>query len=161
MTTLYSLYFSLVHAFVGLWLTQIINRRPRLLGTWIAVFCTNVGLILSTAVYEQTGSKSAGVAAVAMVWVYNGAFFLSCSSIFFTAYANPVAMRSIGWKLYRFYTAILVVTGILIYFVIVETRGYTLQKIGELFDGKRVHLWVKSPVDDKESDGPDDGEIRA
>ncbi|KAH9938966.1 general substrate transporter [Epithele typhae] len=144
-------------ALLGLYLTQVINRRPQLFGTWIAVLLANIGLISATAMYEKTGSSRAGIAAVAMVWLYNGSFFISCGSIFFSypaevlhysmrskgmmvwtltakslsvfsAYTNPVAMEAIGWKWYLFYTAILIVTGVLMYFVLVETRGYTLEE---------------------------------
>ncbi|KAF9048034.1 general substrate transporter [Hymenopellis radicata] len=167
--------FTFVMAMFGLWLTQRVNRRPQLLGTWLAVLLANIGLTACTAMYTKTGNKGAGIAAVAFVWLYNGAFFVSCGSIFFSypaevlhysmrgkgmmiwmitakclsvfsSYTNPVAMEQIGWKWYLFYTCILVVTGICLYVFIVETRGHTLEEIGQLFDGKPLETSLHPEV---------------
>ncbi|KAH9938968.1 general substrate transporter [Epithele typhae] len=177
-------------ALFGLYLTQVIDRRPQLLGTWAATLAANVGLIASTAVYEKTGSTHAGVAAVAMVWLYNGFFFVSCGSIFFTyppevlhysmrskgmmvwmvtakllsvfsSYTNSIAMAAIGWKWYLFYTAMLIVTGVLLYFVIVETRGYTLEEIGALFGGEPLEAATHAYKDAKEGEGEIDVDAKA
>ncbi|KAL1671949.1 general substrate transporter [Schizophyllum commune] len=156
--------FTVLMALFGLWLTQRVRRRPQLLSTWAAVILANIGLIVCTAEYTKTGKTGAGIGAVVFVWLYNGAFFVSCGSIFFSypaevlhysirakgmmvwtitakclsvfsAYTNPVAMTNIGWKWYTFYTCILVVTGICLFLFIVETKGRTLEEIGQLFDG--------------------------
>jgi MFS transporter, SP family, sugar:H+ symporter len=62
-------------ALFGLWLTQRVNRRPQLLGTWVGVLCANIGLIVCTAIYTKDGNTGAGIGAVVFVWLYNGAFF--------------------------------------------------------------------------------------
>ncbi|KAJ3718395.1 general substrate transporter [Lentinula raphanica] len=163
--------FTVVMALLGVWLTKRIRRKTQIYISWTGVLLSNIGLIVSTALYTQTGHKSAGLAAVFFVWIYNGSFFLSCGPIFFSypaevlhlsmrskgmmiwticgkvmsvfsSYVNPVAMTNIAWKWYFFYTAILVVTGILAHFVLVETKGRTLEEIGELFDGKMLQAHV-------------------
>jgi MFS transporter, SP family, sugar:H+ symporter len=58
-----------------------------------------------------------------MVWTITG----KCLSVF-SSYTNTVALTHLGWKWYTFYTAVLVVTGIAMFFLIVETRGYTLEE---------------------------------
>lgn len=85
-------------AMFGLWLTQRINRRPQLFGTWVGVLLANIGLTACTAMYTKTGSQGAGIAAVAFVWLYNGAFFVSCGSIFFSYPAEVLhySMRGKG-----------------------------------------------------------------
>lgn len=157
--------FTFFCALFGLWMTQRINRRPQLAISWILTIISNVGITACTAVYAKTGNKGAGVAAVVFLWLYNGSFFISCGPLFFSyqveilsyatrakgmmiwsfaakglsifnAYCNPVALAEIGWKYFLVYTATLVVTGVLMYFLIVETRGYTLEEIAVLFDGE-------------------------
>ncbi|KAI5476526.1 general substrate transporter [Pseudohyphozyma bogoriensis] len=152
-------------AVFALWLTQRINRRPQLAISWIGTLCANIGLIVSSAHYAKHKDASSGIAAVFFVWMYNASFFIACGPLFFSyqaeiltysirakgmmiwqmtvkclsvfnAYANSVALAKIGWKYYLVYTGTLTVTGIAMYFLIVETRGYTLEEIAVLFDGE-------------------------
>ena len=53
----------------------------------------------------------------------------------FNAYVNSIALDNIGWKYYLVYTCLLVVQLVLMYFICVETSGYTLEEIAVLFDG--------------------------
>ncbi|KAL8292747.1 hypothetical protein RQP46_001359 [Phenoliferia psychrophenolica] len=141
--------FTFFVALFALWLTQRINRRPQLALSWCTTILANIGL---------------GIAAVFFVWMYNGGFFIACGPLFFSyqaeiltystrakgmmiwtvvvkccsifsAYTNSVALAKIGWHYYLVYTGILVVTGILMWLIIVETRGYTLEEVAVLFDG--------------------------
>ncbi|KAK9452796.1 general substrate transporter [Dipodascopsis uninucleata] len=154
-------------ALLGLYLSQRIKRRQQLAISWIGTLLANIGLTIATARYEATGASAPGIAAVVMVWLYNGAFFIACGPLFFSyqvevltytmrargmmvwglwvkslsifsAYTNPLAMERIGYKWYIFYTAIISLTGVLMYFFIVETKGYTLEEIAILFDGEPV-----------------------
>ncbi|KAK0488959.1 major facilitator superfamily domain-containing protein [Armillaria novae-zelandiae] len=181
--------FTFLMALFGLWLTQRVKRRPQLLGTWFAVLCANIGLTVCTAEYTKTKNKGAGIGAVVFVWLYNGAFFVSCGPIFFSypaevlhysmrgkgmmvwamtakclsvfsAYTNPVAMRNIGYKWYTFYTAIIIVTGICIYFFIVETKGHTLEEIGQLFDGKPLETSLHPELATVEYKGKGDSMVQ-
>ena len=89
--------FTVLMALFGLWLTQRVRRRPQLLSTWAAVILANIGLIVCTAEYTKTGKTGAGIGAVVFVWLYNGAFFVSCGSIFFS-YPAEVLHYSIRAK---------------------------------------------------------------
>ncbi|ORY27911.1 general substrate transporter [Naematelia encephala] len=149
--------FTFCCACVGLYLTQHIKRRTHLAIAWSMTICANIALIVSTQQYQKHKSPRAGIASVVFVWIYNGSFWLACGSLFFTypvevlsysmrakgmmvwgltnkslaifsQYTNPVAIAALGWKWYCFYTAVLVVTGIALYFMIVETKGLTLEE---------------------------------
>lgn len=48
---------------------------------------------------------------------------------------NPIALAAIGWKYYIVYCVTDVLQAILAYFIIVETRGLTLEDISGLFEG--------------------------
>ncbi|KAE9408891.1 MFS general substrate transporter [Gymnopus androsaceus JB14] len=128
--------FTCAMAFFGVWLTERIRRKSQIYLSWVGVLISNIGLIASTAVYTKTAEvlhlsmRSKGM----MVWTI-AAQALSV----FSSYTNPVAMANIAWKWYLFYTAMIVVTGVLAHFVLVETKGRTLEEIGELFDGNVLH----------------------
>jgi len=51
------------------------GRRNIVLGTWPVLLLFNIGLIVCTAVYANSGSTNtkAGIASVVMVWLYSGA----------------------------------------------------------------------------------------
>ncbi|KAJ2902731.1 hypothetical protein MKZ38_000157 [Zalerion maritima] len=50
---------------------------------------------------------------------------------------NPIAMEAIGWKYYIVFCCILAVLLVIIYFLFPETKGYTLEEISEIFEGKQ------------------------
>ncbi|KAM0755183.1 general substrate transporter [Meredithblackwellia eburnea MCA 4105] len=157
--------FTFFVALLGLWMTQRINRRPQLAISWIGTLCANIWLIVASSHYARHKDKASGVATVVSIWLYNGFFFIACGPLFFSyqaeiltysirakgmmiwtitvkciatfnAYVNSIALAKIGWKYYTVYTCTLTITGILMYFLIVETRGYTLEEIAVLFDGE-------------------------
>ncbi|TVY33848.1 MFS glucose transporter, partial [Lachnellula occidentalis] len=63
------------------------------------------------------------------------AYFLG--AITYTAPA-AVAFKNIGWKMYMVWFAVSIVSSVLIYFFIPETKGLALEEIGELFGDKVV-----------------------
>jgi hypothetical protein len=58
-------------------------------------------------------------------------------AITYTAPA-AVAFKNIGWKMYMVWFAVSIVSSVLIYFFIPETKGLALEEIGELFGDKVV-----------------------
>ncbi|KAL8284065.1 hypothetical protein RQP46_005178 [Phenoliferia psychrophenolica] len=166
---------TFIVAIFGLWLTQHINRRPQLALSWTTTLLANIGLVVSSWHYS-------GIAAVFFVWIYNAGFYIACGSLFysyqveiltystrakgmmiwtitskccsiFNAYANSVALAKIGWHYYLVYTGTLVITGTLLYFLIVETRGYTLEEIAVLFDGDATAFSSMAAHDDEKKVG--------
>lgn len=55
---------------------------------------------------------------------------------FFNTFVNPIALESIGWKYYFVFVVVLVAMGFTVYFFYPETRGYTLEHMTVIFDGK-------------------------
>lgn len=49
-------------------------------------------------------------------------------------YVNPVALEAIKWKYYTVYIALLVFYLVMVYLYFVETKGYTSEEVGALFD---------------------------
>lgn len=120
--------------------------------------------------YVSSTNKAGAAATVAFLWIYVGCsgFFLDppqfvyVSEIFPTTlrakgvalgsaayflgaitFTTPAATaaRTIGWKMYLVYVGLNVVSIVLVYFVIPETKNLSLEEIGELFgDEVVVHL---------------------
>ena len=57
---------------------------------------------------------------------------------FFSNYVNPVALEAVQWKYYLFYIICLVIQCVVVYFLYIETKGHTLEKIAVCFDGEDV-----------------------
>ncbi|GAA6006842.1 uncharacterized protein JCM10292_005470 [Rhodotorula paludigena] len=154
-------------AVVGLYLINRLKRRTHLMGSWATLIIVNVAFTVTAARYEQTGSKAAGLANVAMLFLYNFTFFTVCGPLFFAyqaeclsfatrakgmgiwgvanksinvfnAYVNSIALANIGWKYYIVYTCILTAQLVGMYFLCVETWGLTLEEISYLFDGEQA-----------------------
>jgi len=146
------------------WVADRVKRRKLLMSSWVALILVNVAFVITAQQYEKTGSRAAGIANVVFLWFYDAAFFMACGPLFFSyhveclsystrakgmivwgvankiisifnAYVNSIALDNIGWKYYLVYTCILTVQLVLMYFLCVETSGYTLEEIAVLFDG--------------------------
>ncbi|TLS25516.1 hypothetical protein PpBr36_06871 [Pyricularia pennisetigena] len=117
-----------------------------------------------SAYYANSGSKEAGSAVIAMIFLFYGVagfawpgltvsyiaeilpynirakgmsvgFAISAISSVFNQYVNPIGLEALQWRYYFFYIAILVCEVLAIWFIFVETKGPTLEEIAELFDG--------------------------
>ncbi|KAK1925411.1 putative hexose transport-related protein [Papiliotrema laurentii] len=147
-----------------------VGRRTIMLTIWPMLLLGLIGLCVSTAAFTHSaeGNKSAGVACVVMVWIYLGCFNASnpvlysypsevqtfsmrskgllvwntCSQLFgaYTTWVDSIALRKIGYKYYIVYMPLVVLQWFLVYFFMVETKGYTLEEIAIAFDGSQVNL---------------------
>ncbi|CDR46398.1 RHTO0S12e04060g1_1 [Rhodotorula toruloides] len=151
-------------AILGVYIVNRVKRRTLLLGAWSALIVVNVAFTVTAAEYTRTGSAAAGRANIALLWLYDGAFFVVCGPLFFSyqaeclsysmrakgmmlwgmvnklisifnAYVNSIALDEIGWKYYLVYTCILSIQLVGMYFLCVETSGLTLEEISAVFDG--------------------------
>uniref|UniRef100_A0A0K3CPR3 FGENESH: predicted gene_14.98 protein n=1 Tax=Rhodotorula toruloides TaxID=5286 RepID=A0A0K3CPR3_RHOTO len=172
-------------AILGVYIVSRVKRRTLLLGAWSALIVVNVAFTVTAAEYTRTGSAAAGErgfrpsssfrhahlvadfggrANIALLWLYDGAFFIVCGPLFFSyqaeclsysmrakgmmlwgmvnklisifnAYVNSIALDEIGWKYYLVYTCILSIQLVGMYFLCVETSGLTLEEISAVFDG--------------------------
>ncbi|KAJ4207088.1 hypothetical protein NW759_014086 [Fusarium solani] len=130
-----------------------------------------VGMLISfsvwtacSAVYAKTESASAGIAVVAMIFLFYGVagaawpgltvsytveilpysirakgltlcFCFTALSGVFNQWVNPLGLQQLEWRFYFVYIAVLVIECLTIYFFFVETKGPTLEEIAVLFDG--------------------------
>ncbi|KAJ3742499.1 general substrate transporter [Lentinula detonsa] len=143
--------------------------------TWFcqisAVYIGNfIGLCVSSGVFANAseGNTRAGIATVALVWIYLGFFNCSNPVLYsypaevqtfsmrskgllvwntvtqlmgaYTTWVDAIALNSIGYKYYIVYMPLLVIQWVLVYFFMVETKGYTLEEIATVFDGKNPSL---------------------
>ncbi|GAA5892803.1 hypothetical protein JCM6882_000584 [Rhodosporidiobolus microsporus] len=151
-------------AMVGFLLVNKLRRRVLLMGTWTALLCVSVAFTVTAARYNQYGDQAAGLANVAMLYLYDFVFFLVCGPLFFSyqyeclsysmrakgalvwgianklisifnSYVNSIALDRIGWRYYVVYNCLLALQLTGMYFLAVETKGYTLEEIAVLFDG--------------------------
>ncbi|KAF4991868.1 hypothetical protein FDECE_13895 [Fusarium decemcellulare] len=126
-----------------------------------------------SAVYAQTGNKSAGSAVLAMIFLFYGVAGFAwpgltvayCSEILpysirakglaiclgvtalsgvLNQYVNPIGLTELAWKFYFVYIVILVIEVVCIWFLFIETRGPTLEEIAVLFDGDDAKVCSKT-----------------
>jgi len=57
-------------------------------------------------------------------------------TLIFNLFVNPIAMASIGWRYYTVFCVINAVFFVVVWFVFPETKGYTLEEIAIVFEGK-------------------------
>lgn len=68
---------------------------------------------------------------------------------------NPVALRAIGWRYYIVFCCILAGLFPLLYFLLPETKGRSLEEIVEVFDGQPVTASAEAVL----KEGHDDGSV--
>ncbi|BGP20146.1 hypothetical protein JCM10213_000769 [Rhodosporidiobolus nylandii] len=163
-------------AMVGFLLVQHLPRRVHLMGVWSALLLVSIAFTVTAARYELAGSQAAGLANVAMLYIYDFVFFLVCGPLFFSyfveclsysmrakgalvwgvtnklisifnAYVNSIALENIGYRYYIVYNVLLAVQLCGMYFLCVETKGYTLEEIAVLFDGTAAPTIAASPFE--------------
>lgn len=52
-------------------------------------------------------------------------------------FLNPIAMNAIGWHYYIVFCCLLGILFAIVWFMFPETKGYTLEEISQIFEGKR------------------------
>lgn len=64
--------------------------------------------------------------------------WLTSIALIFNIWINPIALESIGWRLYLVYIGVLVLILINFHFAYPETKGRTIEEVAEIFDGHSV-----------------------
>lgn len=155
---------NLICSLVGAYLVESIGRRPLWLASFIGMICANVPLTISSARYQATGSKGAAYSTVVFLFLYNAAFNVACNPLLYSyttellpysirtkglavqiavseaaltvnQYVNPIALDSIGYWYFVFYLGMLLLGTAVIYLWFPETKGYTLEQLGRIFEG--------------------------
>ncbi|WVQ83710.1 hypothetical protein IAT38_005854 [Cryptococcus sp. DSM 104549] len=144
---------------------RFVGRRKILLFVWPAILVSLVGLCVSSGVFANAaeGNTHAGIATVVLVWIYLGCFNFTAPILYaypaevqtfsmrskglliwntvnqlegaYVTWVDSVALDAIGYKYYIVYMPLIITQWILIYFFMVETKGYTLEEIALAFDG--------------------------
>ncbi|WRT66038.1 uncharacterized protein IL334_002990 [Kwoniella shivajii] len=155
------------------WLCQLaavyvgtfVGRRKIILWIWPFLLLSLIGLCISGGLYAKAedGNTSAGIATVALVWIYLGFFNAACPIIYsypaevqtfsmrskgllvwntvyqlqsaYVTWVDAIALEAIGYKYYIVYMPLVIIQFALAYFFMVETKGYTLEEIAVAFDG--------------------------
>ncbi|KAF9051359.1 hexose transporter [Panaeolus papilionaceus] len=118
-----------------------------------------------SAVYANTGNKSAANSVIAFIFIYYAFYdiaftplivsytveilpfqirakgftffnFAISLSLIFNQYVNPVALEKIAWKYYIVYVVWLAFEAVFLWFFVIETKNRTLEETAALFDGE-------------------------
>ncbi|RSM06199.1 hypothetical protein CEP52_005812 [Fusarium oligoseptatum] len=143
-------------------LSTKVGRRTMFVGGGVAMFVTFSALTASIAVYNENGSKAASKSALAFIFIYYASFnmclnpllfaypteilpfrlramglsillFANKAALFFNQFVNPIGMDDLGWKYYLVYVVWLLVEVLVFWFFYPETKGFTLEKVQEVF----------------------------
>lgn len=154
---------NLLCSLAGAFLADRIGRRPLWLISFVGMICANVPLTISSAMYKNHGSDAAAYTTIVFLFLYNAAFNLACNPLLYcytpeilpysirnrglafqvlvsqaaltvNQYVNPIALDRIGYYYFIFYLGMLLLSTVLIYYTFPETKGYSLEELGMLFD---------------------------
>jgi len=127
------------------------------------MLCSNIGITITSAVFEKSGANAAAYMAIFFLFLYNAGFNIACNPLAYaypteilpysmrtkglaamvaigqallivSQYANPVAIEAIGWKYWLFFLGMLVIFIVMVYFTYPETKGLTLEELARLFE---------------------------
>jgi len=141
-----------------------IGRRPLFLTSTAGMLGTFIVWTICAERQENTKSKAAGNAVVAMIFIfylfYNIAwsgllvgytveilpygirakgmtvmFLFVDLALFFNQYVNPVALDAIKWKYYMVFCIWLAIELVVVWWFYIETRNTPLEEIAKHFDG--------------------------
>ncbi|KDQ59924.1 hypothetical protein JAAARDRAFT_175447 [Jaapia argillacea MUCL 33604] len=166
---------SFVICIIGSLLCDKVGRRGLFLFSTFSMVIFWTLETVCFALYTETGSKAAAHTFIAMIILYGAAYGIAYSplivtytveilpyslrskgftlfnftislSLIFNQYANPIALKAIGWKYYTVYIAWLVFESVFMYLYLVETKGRTLEETAALFDGEDTVAKIAHPA---------------
>jgi len=80
--------------------------------------------------------------------------FVQSITVTYNQYVNPIALQAIQWKYYFVFLGLQIFFFIYAYFFFLETKGYTMEEVAQVFDGKdaveQVQLHAHDVVQDTE-----------
>ncbi|KNA98319.1 hypothetical protein FOXG_02693 [Fusarium oxysporum f. sp. lycopersici 4287] len=155
-----------------------VGRRPLFRISTVGMLLVFTGWTIASERFAATEAKSAGVAVMALIFVYEifycmafsplpvaysvevlpysirakgmGVYVLATKcAVFVTQYVNPVGLDSIGWRYYLVYVAVLIVESFIAYGWSLETKGKALEEIAVIFDGEAADVTVDEPAKSK------------
>ncbi|KAJ9107164.1 hypothetical protein QFC19_002824 [Naganishia cerealis] len=157
-----------------------IGRRTIILCVWPVLLLCLGGLCATAGVYANSDSsnKAAGIATVALVWVYLGTFNLSNPVLYsypaevqtyamrtkgllvwntlsqcmgaYVTWVDAIALDKIGYKYYGVYMPLVAIQWVLAYKYMLEVKGLTLEEIHLVFDGPEATAPILNRLSDQE-----------
>ncbi|KAL1895701.1 hypothetical protein Sste5346_005173 [Sporothrix stenoceras] len=155
--------FNACAALLGSLLVDRLGRRTLWLWSAVGMLMSYVAWTICSAINYNTGNSASGILVIVFIFVYFFHYdiavtpftwsypaellpfhnrskgmsivnFLNGLTLLFNGFVNPIAIAAIEWKYYIVYDVILVVILLVIFFLFPETRGRTLEEIGEIFE---------------------------
>ncbi|KIX00278.1 uncharacterized protein Z518_10417 [Rhinocladiella mackenziei CBS 650.93] len=149
-----------------------VDRMGRVLALkigWIGDVCAMIGVVVSLAKFEETGSRASAIAAIVFLYLHIAMYagfvdvttYVYASEIFpnnvrgkgmsisVAAYfvalvieldSAPTALAHIGWRLILIYLCCLAVCVPFLWFFCPETKGKSLEEIGVIFGDRHIHV---------------------
>ncbi|KAK6373981.1 hypothetical protein LTS17_007951 [Exophiala oligosperma] len=149
-----------------------VDRMGRVLALkigWIGDACAMIGMVVSLAQFEKTGSRAAAISAIAFLYLHIAMYagFVDVTTYVYTSeiFPNnvrgkgmsisvagyfialviildsaPTALANIGWRLILIYLCCLVACIPFLFFVCPETKGKSLEEIGVIFGDRHIHV---------------------
>lgn len=164
---------NFIVSIAGALLADRIGRRALWMVSLIGMICSNIGITITSAVFDKNGGDAAAYCAILFLFLYNAGFNIACNPLAYSyptevlpysmrtkglaamvaggqsllivsQYANPVAIDNIGWKYWLFFLGMLVLFLAMVYFTYPETKGLTLEELARLFeDDETVNIVEK------------------
>lgn len=154
-------------AFGAALLSEKAGRRRLFLTSAATMLVFMVLITICSALYSKTKSVASGYAVVVFLFLFLGGYVIGLTpipvlyvneiwpshlrtkgtsvlwvsqavAVCFNQFVNPVALREIAWRYYLVYVAVLVAVIIFMFFCVPETKGLSLEEVGNLFD-RREH----------------------
>lgn len=156
---------SLVCAICGALCVDVLGRRTMLLYVNQLLALCWMAMVICTALYNEKGLKSAAQATIAVIYIFSAVFSVGFSAIqglypvevlsfeirakgmavsslsvnaasLLISYAMPVALQKIQWKTYIVLMVWCAIQAVIVYAIIPETKGWTLEELDEIFASK-------------------------
>lgn len=170
---------ALVNGIINIWnwaialttafFVERVGRRPLFRISTIGMLCVFAAWTVASERSEVTGAKSAGMAVMALIFVYQIFYCIAFSplpvaysvevlpysirakgmatyvlatkcAVFVNQYVNPIGLENIGWKFYLVYVVVLAVESAIAYGWFLETKGKALEEIAVIFDGEEADV---------------------
>ncbi|KAJ5292305.1 uncharacterized protein N7443_008258 [Penicillium atrosanguineum] len=171
--------FNFIAAGSAAMLVDRLGRRTLFLWSAVGMLLSFIIWTVCSAVFDSTQAKPLGSTVIAFVFIFYFHYDIAYtplllgypteifpysirskgltvellsvySSLIVLAFVNPIALDNIGWRYYIFFCCFDVVVLAVTWFAFPETKGYSLEDIAEVFDGKSSA--VQGVVCDKEDE---------
>jgi MFS family permease len=152
-----------ITSIIGSYLCDFLGRRIVLLNTLAGMCLSWLGCTVASAIVQKNKTNGkAGKAGIAFFILFNIIYCLGITPLqgvyatevlsyeqrakgtaaskfvqnvcgLITQFGTPVAMQRIGWKTYAIWTVLNGCEFVISYFIHVETKGYTLEELDDVF----------------------------